>query len=366
MQANKRLRSPSIQSPFVNKRQYPRNHPPILNLDTNIISIESSNEIDTATLLVSQDKTLTFPDPLNNKLPLGIKHSDDLLGKLPISNFSSPGKTIMREQQNNNVSKYLLMFQKNYIKHEVINIILLHTNSHIHHLFPIPQGDNTFSPTPQGVPHATKPSLPQLIASIINTSLPKIQPPYFQFNISEEAAITNFEIITNAKGLQQAILEQRNSPISLGSEFRPPHLLEPLLSWHPFWPKLRSILEKGVNYKLQPIKELERQQDFQAALEYGHHKSAKRNFKVFMNSLKSEVKLGYALPLLAKHAITIPQAELAPHGLTSQHTINDRGEILSKDRINHDLSFPGKASFNSINNRIEDDSLVPCLFKKKQ
>ena len=40
-----------------------------------------------------------------------------------------------------------------------------------------------------------------------------------------------------------------------------------------------------------------------------------------MDSLKSEVKLGYALPLLAKHAITSPQAELVPHGLTSQHTI---------------------------------------------
>ena len=83
-----------------------------------------------------------------------------------------------------------------------------------------------------------------------------------------------------------------------------------------------------------------------------------------MDSLKSEVELGYALPLLAKHAMTIPQAELAPHGLTSQHSINDRGEILSKDRITHDLSFPGKASFTSINNRIEDDSLVPCLFGK--
>ena len=83
-----------------------------------------------------------------------------------------------------------------------------------------------------------------------------------------------------------------------------------------------------------------------------------------MDSLNSEVELGYALPLLAKHAITIPQAELAPHSLTSQYSINDREEILSKDRITHDLSFPGRASFNSINNRTEDDSLVPCLFGK--
>ena len=83
-----------------------------------------------------------------------------------------------------------------------------------------------------------------------------------------------------------------------------------------------------------------------------------------MDSLNNGVELGYALPLLVKHAIAIPQAELVPHGLTSQHTINDRREILSKDRITHDLSFPGKASLDSINNQIEDDSLVPYLFGK--
>ena len=106
VQANKRLRSPSIQSPFANKRQSPRNHPPILKQDTNIVSIDSSNDIDTATLLVSQDKTLTFSDSLKHKLHLGIKHSDDLLGKLHISNFSSPEETIKRKQQHSNVSKY--------------------------------------------------------------------------------------------------------------------------------------------------------------------------------------------------------------------------------------------------------------------
>ena len=47
-----------------------------------------------------------------------------------------------------------------------------------------------------------------------------------------------------------------------------------------------------------------------------------------MDSLNSEVKLDYVLPLLAKHVITIPQAELASYGLIFQHSINDRGEIL--------------------------------------
>ena len=68
----------------------------------------------------------------------------------------------------------------------------------------------------------------------MNTSLPKIQQPYFIFEISKEAAINNFKVIAKAKGLQHAIAEQQNSSISLDSELRPPSLLEPLFSCHPF------------------------------------------------------------------------------------------------------------------------------------
>ena len=97
VQANKRLRSPSKQLPLTNKRHSPGNHPPILQkLDENKVSIKSSNEIDTSTLLVSHDKTLTFSDPLKKKLHLGMKHSADLLGKSTISNFSSLEETIRR------------------------------------------------------------------------------------------------------------------------------------------------------------------------------------------------------------------------------------------------------------------------------
>ena len=93
VQANKRLRSPSKQLPLTNKRHSPGNHPPILHkLDANKVSIKSSKEIDTSTLLVSHDKTLTFSDPLKRKLHLG---STDLLGKSTISNFSSPVEAIM-------------------------------------------------------------------------------------------------------------------------------------------------------------------------------------------------------------------------------------------------------------------------------
>ena len=55
-------------------------------------------------------------------------------------------------------------------------------------------------------------------------------------------------------------------------------------------------MEQGVNYELHPINESERKEDFKAALEYGHHKSAKRNYKVFMDSLNSE--LNWVIPYL--------------------------------------------------------------------
>ena len=48
VQANKRLRSPSKQSPFANKRHSPRNHPPILHkLDTNkVLSSQATRLIE--------------------------------------------------------------------------------------------------------------------------------------------------------------------------------------------------------------------------------------------------------------------------------------------------------------------------------
>ena len=126
-----------------------------------------------------------------------------------------------------------MVFQTNCITHEVSNKVLSHTNSHIHS-FPVLKGNKVSSPISQGVTSTIEFSFPQLISTIINTPLTKTQQSSFIFKTFEEDAINNFKVIAKAKGLQHAIAEQQNSSISLDSELRPPSLLEPLFSCHPF------------------------------------------------------------------------------------------------------------------------------------
>ena len=67
------------------------------------------------------------------------------------------------------------------------------------------------------------------------------------------------------------------------------------------------------------------------------------------------------LPLPKQMIHLIPGAEIAPHGLITQDTINDLGEIIPKDRLTHDQSY-GSNELPSINSRIIDEELLPCFF----
>ena len=49
-------------------------------------------------------------------------------------------------------------------------------------------------------------------------------------------------------------------------------------------------------------------------------------------------------------------------GVADQLGIDSNGEFVSKLRITHDLSFPGAVSGESINSRIREGELEPCMF----
>jgi hypothetical protein len=77
--------------------------------------------------------------------------------------------------------------------------------------------------------------------------------------------------------LTRALEAQRGTPLEFGSEFRSTMTLAALLSRHPLWPKLVSILNKGSSYPLEPLDEELREKDLELALEYGNHKGALKN-----------------------------------------------------------------------------------------
>ena len=127
---------------------------------------------------------------------------------------------------------------------------------------------------------------------------------------------------------------------------------------------MKLILNNGTSYKYKngDLPDDICKQDLTAALERGNHKSALRKEKVLEKAFMKEVEFGYQLPLKTSHILKIPGARLSPMGVADQLTISDLGEVIQKDRVTHDLSFPGKHSGESINSMIDDDSLFDLIY----
>ena len=77
-----------------------------------------------------------------------------------------------------------------------------------------------------------------------------------------------------------------------------------------------------------------------------------------MIEINNEIKLGYNRTLLVEDTVKILNTKISPHGLINQQIINELREIILKDKSTHNLFFPGKATSESINSRIDEY----CLF----
>ena len=53
---------------------------------------------------------------------------------------------------------------------------------------------------------------------------------------------------------------------------------------------------------------------------------------------------------------------LNPMGVAAHLGITESGKFVTKNRVTHDLSFPGKFSGKSVNSRVKSKSLEPCMF----
>ena len=205
----------------------------------------------------------------------------------------------------------------------------------------------------------------QFLASIrraVAQPSPKMSSPEFCFEWTQEAANHNWKILEKYDlDVGIALQHQAGTPLAFGSEFRTCELLEPVTSHHPLWPKLRQWLTDGVTFPLKTLNETERMSDLNLAILRGNHKSAKIAITSVKKLLHKEVERGWQLPLPPEKLAKLPGAIVAPLGLVSQNTINDRGEIIPKDRITHDQSFDFSPS-NSVNHRVIPDSLTPCRY----
>jgi hypothetical protein len=180
--------------------------------------------------------------------------------------------------------------------------------------------------------------------------------------MTEEAANHNMSVLANFNfDIQAALQAQFHSPVGLGSEFREPSLLEPLLIRHPFWPRLKSLLIGGAQIPRLPISDDTRAIDLAFHHKRGNHKSAIDGSAKVFELLSDDVIHGYSLPLPLECLPLLPRAALAPLGLQLQSTVDEFGNIVPKYRMCHDQTFPGPSGL-SLNKRTLKDQLPPCLY----
>jgi hypothetical protein len=104
--------------------------------------------------------------------------------------------------------------------------------------------------------------LQDLVSQALAWTPPTPGPPAFRFEWSLAAADHNLDILRQHGGdLARALQAQPFSTLSLGSEFRPVHILEPLCGRHPLWPRVRQYLTTGVECPLLPLAEPDRLRD---------------------------------------------------------------------------------------------------------
>jgi hypothetical protein len=226
---------------------------------------------------------------------------------------------------------------------------------------------NDKPPQQQNNLHNNNPTLfniPATIKTILNHHQEPLQASPWSFERTMEAATKNTMLLHTLNfDVEKATQSTPNTILSYGSEFRPTHIIKPLLQYHPQWPIVESIINNGANYPLIPITEKDRINDIEYMINRGNHQSTKptENKAALDKAFDKEVKAHWAIPLNPSVVKMIPGASITPLGVATQWTVNTSNERVQKRRVTHDCTFPG-ASGNSCNKRVIPELLEECRY----
>ena len=188
-------------------------------------------------------------------------------------------------------------------------------------------------------------------------------PPALSFDTDEETAEKNLTTLQQHNFNLEFLLQgEGKNVLSYGSEFKSTQALESLLHAHPRWEALKHKLINGARFPIKELNEEERKGDLIERLQRGNHKSAAQHHDFLTRALKKEVEKGWMLPLPIRAAAHIPGSEMAPMGVAVHMGINAEGSYIPKERVTHDLSFPGGTTGSSVNSRLLKEELEPCMF----
>ena len=96
-------------------------------------------------------------------------------------------------------------------------------------------------------------------------------------------------------------------------------------------------------------------------LEYGNHKSAEQNPAAQKKAIEKDTARGYSFPLTIACAKQIQHGRIAPTGIASQLGIDEKGELIPKDRLTHDQTM-SQGFCPSVNQLIDQTELTPLVY----
>jgi hypothetical protein len=206
--------------------------------------------------------------------------------------------------------------------------------------------------------------LPAALRDIRRYKQTPLQSNQWSFHRTIDAARHNTAILkSNRFDTKKATQTETNTSLSYGSEFKPVHILQPLLQHHPQCLEFLDIIKHGVTYPLNAITEKDRRADIKALRDRGNHKSAQteENITALQKSFNKEVRYEWVTPLLPECIEDIPGASITPLGVAIQWSIDAAGNRIVKRRTTHDCTFPGPSGA-SCNKRVITDLLTECTY----
>lgn len=203
------------------------------------------------------------------------------------------------------------------------------------------------------------------IQEIFATPSENLKMHNFIFESSNDAASWNAKILEeNDFDYSKAVKNNPNSMITPGSELRPAHILEKIFGHRQDWTELEEIIKEGCSYPIiDEPDETTRLSDLKALIERGNHKSASSEDAInrMIPMYEKEDSRTYQIPIPISIVTKINGASMNPMGLQKQKTVNEKGEIVDKYRMTHDLSFKAPSG-NSVNATTIEELLMECFY----
>jgi hypothetical protein len=83
--------------------------------------------------------------------------------------------------------------------------------------------------------------------------------------------------------------------------------------------------------------------------------------ELLLKLIRDDIDQGFALPLPLDKIKQLPVILLTLLNIQLQETINERGEIIPKNRMTHDQSWKWQLG-TSVNSRVNKEQQMPCYF----